>query len=251
MRTPIIAGNWKMNLLREPAGSLARKIVEQELGNAVEVVLCPTFTALHAVADAIGESKVALGAQNCYHEENGAYTGEISPQMLLDSGCSWVIIGHSERRHILGETNQLLAKKLAYARECGLKVMFCVGETLEERESGKTFEVLDQQFNEGFTAVHEGALTGIVIAYEPVWAIGTGKNATPEQADEAHAYLRGLMEQRFGKNAAGSMRIQYGGSVKPDNAADLLGQPHVDGALVGGASLEADSFVTIVGHAAG
>lgn len=247
MRTPIIAGNWKMNLLQGPARALANGVRTALDGvHGVEVVLCPPFTALHAVAQALDGAPIMLGAQNCYHKENGAYTGELSPQMLLDAGCEWVIIGHSERRQIFGESDELLAQKLDFALQAGLKVMFCIGETLDEREAGDTFAVLERQVTQGLKPLDASRLDRLVIAYEPVWAIGTGRNATPEQAEEAHAFIRQQVSKAFGEAAANALRIQYGGSVKSSNAAELLGQANVDGALVGGASLNADEFASIV-----
>lgn len=247
MRTPIIAGNWKMNLLQDPARALAAGVRDALADlEGVDVVLCPPFTALRAVAEAIDGSRIGLGGQNCYHEESGAYTGEVSPQMLLDAGCQWGILGHSERRQIFGESDELLARKAGFALAAGLNVMFCIGETLDEREAGDTFKVLERQVAKGLAEVETGSLDRLVIAYEPVWAIGTGRNATPDQAEEAHAFIRRELGKKFGESAADALRIQYGGSVKPANAAELLGQPNVDGALVGGASLDAESFASIV-----
>ena len=250
MRTPLIAGNWKMNLLTGPAVDLVNQLKPLVQGASnVEVVVCPVFTVLPSVRDALKGSAIALGGQNCYHEESGAYTGEVSPQMLKDAGCSWVIIGHSERRTLFGEGDQLLNKKLHYALKSGLKVMFCVGETLEEREGGKMEDVLKRQTAKGLEGLSEGDFANVAVAYEPVWAIGTGKVATPEQAQEAHAFVRGVVRNMFGGNIADSLRIQYGGSVKADNAAGLLSNPDVDGALVGGAALSADNFAGIVNAA--
>jgi triosephosphate isomerase len=215
----------------------------------VEVVVCPVFTVLPSVRDALKGSAIALGGQNCFHEENGAYTGEISPQMLKDVGCTWVIIGHSERRAIFGENDELLNKKLHYALKSGLKVMFCVGETLAEREGDQMQEVLMRQTTKGLEGLSESDFANVAVAYEPVWAIGTGKVATPEQAQEAHAFIRGVVRAMFGGNVADNLRIQYGGSVKADNAAGLLSNPDVDGALVGGAALNADNFAGIVNAA--
>ncbi len=247
MRTPVIAGNWKMNLLVDDAVGLATGL-KSALGGSkgTEVIVCPTFTALEAVGRVLEGSPVALGAQNCYHEEEGAFTGEISPQMLRDVGCSWTIVGHSERRQIFGEADGLLNEKLKYALGAGLKVMFCIGETLEEREGGQMNDVLRRHVLEGLASLAEDAFENVVVAYEPVWAIGTGVTATPDQAEEAHSFVRGLVAEEFGGTVADGLRIQYGGSVRPDNAADLLGQPNVDGALVGGASLDAASFAAII-----
>lgn len=247
MRTPIIAGNWKMNMLQDPAAALATGVRDAlKDAQGVEVVLCPPFTALHAVAQVIDGTSIGLGGQNCYHEESGAFTGELSPQMLLDARCTWVIIGHSERRQLFGEADELLARKADFALQAGLNVMFCIGETLDEREAGDTFKVLERQVKRGLAPLDAERLERVVIAYEPVWAIGTGRNATPEQAEEAHAFIRQQVAKAFGEAAADAVRIQYGGSVKPSNAADLLGQKNVDGALVGGASLDADNFASIV-----
>jgi triosephosphate isomerase len=187
-----------------------------------------------------------LGAQNCYVEKEGAFTGEVSPAMLLDVGCKYVIVGHSERRHKLGESDEFINRKVRAALDAGLEVILCVGETIAQREANQTEAVLDRQVTQGLAGLTESQLLRLVIAYEPVWAIGTGKNATPQQAQEAHAFIRRRIGQIFSEISAGSLLIQYGGSVKPDNAASLLGQPDVDGALVGGASLDADQFLAIV-----
>lgn len=250
-RIPVIAGNWKLNKLSAEAAATARELHTLTEGvTSVEVIVAPTFTALHETGKALENSHVDLSGQNCYTKENGAFTGEISPQMLRDCGCDWVIIGHSERRQIFGEDDALLNAKVAYARESGLKVMFCIGETLEERESGEMNAVLSRQVSKGLEGLSADALAGIVIAYEPVWAIGTGVVATPDQAEDAHAFVRGEVARVFDDETAAAMRIQYGGSVKPDNAAELIGRPNVDGFLVGGASLEAKSFAQIVRAAA-
>ncbi len=252
-RTPVIAGNWKMNLLSGPSQSLAAAVAQQVSGvSGVEVIVCPTFTSLHAASAGLaGSATVALGAQNCYHEESGAFTGEISPQMLLDAGCTWCIIGHSERRAFFGEDDALLNRKLHYALGAGLKVMFCIGETLAEREGGIMNDVLTRQVTQGLAGLTADQFASVVIAYEPVWAIGTGVTASPAQAEEAHVFVRALVAQHFGAAVAEAVRIQYGGSVKPDNAAELISQPNVDGFLVGGASLKADGFTAIVSAAAG
>lgn len=247
MRKPIIAGNWKMNKLVDEAVDLARALKPLVADvTSVDMVVCPVFTALEAVGRVLEGSNIALGAQNCYKEESGAFTGEISPQMLLDVGCTWTIIGHSERRKIFGEPDDLLNAKLHYALEEGLKVMFCIGETLEEREGGTMNAVLSRQVNMGLKALSEEMLARVVAAYEPVWAIGTGVVATPEQAEEAHAFVRGLVAEQFSAAEAEALRIQYGGSVKPEKAAELISKPNVDGFLVGGASLEAESFAGII-----
>jgi len=213
---------------------------------AADIVVCPVFTALYPVAQALKGSNIQLGAQNCYLKESGAYTGEISPQMLKDAGCTWTIIGHSERRQLFNESDEFLNEKLRFALATGLKVMFCIGETLEEREGGKMNDVLVRQVTNGLMGLSQADLDNTSIAYEPVWAIGTGVTATPEQAEEAHAFVRGLVQDQFGEAVADNVRIQYGGSVKPDNVASLMAKPNVDGSLVGGASLKADVFAEIV-----
>ncbi len=251
MNTPIIAGNWKMHLTIDDSVALAREVARAcSPTTVVDVVVCPVFTALSAVSKALAGTTIAVGGQNCYHEAQGAFTGEIAPQMLRDAGCQWVIIGHSERRHTIGESSELLNKKLHYALESGMRVMFCIGETLDERNSGKMDAVLRTQVHEGLRGLADNVFANLVLAYEPVWAIGTGVTATPAQAEEAHALVRSLVAADFGETIAQSLRIQYGGSVKADNAAELLQQPNVDGALVGGASLKAESFAAIVKAAA-
>ena len=247
MRRPIIAGNWKMNLLREEAAALARQIKESCESDAVDVVVCPTYTALGVVQPLLTGSRIALGAQDLSWEAQGAFTGEISAKMLVDTGCKYVIIGHSERRTLFGETDDHVKRKLAAALQAGLTPIVCIGETLAQRDGGQTFDVLARQLEGGLAGLNDAAK--IVLAYEPVWAIGTGRNATPEQAQEAHAFIRGWLSKRFGA-AAGSIRVQYGGSVTAANASSLLQQPDVDGALVGGASLKADGFAAIVKAAA-
>ena len=247
MRTPLIAGNWKMNKKIAEAVDLVnalKPLVASAKG--VEVVVCPTFVALDAVRGALKGSNIALGAQNCYVKESGAYTGELSPQMLLDVGCAWVIIGHSERRQIFREDDQLLNEKLKFALATGLKVMFCIGETLEERESGRMHDILTRQVTAGLMVLSSADFANVALAYEPVWAIVTVVTASPLQAEEAHAFVRGLVKDQFGDGVAQGLRIQYGGSVKGDNAAELLARPNVDGALVGGAALKAGDFAAIV-----
>ncbi len=202
------------------------------------------------MAEVLRGSSVLLGAQNCYPEREGAFTGEVSPWMLADVGCRWVILGHSERRHKLGEDDAFINRKVHAALAAGLDVILCLGETIEERQAGHTEDVLSRQLDGGVRGLEAGQLSKMVLAYEPVWAIGTGQNATPPQAQQAHAFLRGRIRQHFGALAAENLLIQYGGSVKPDNAATLLHEPDVDGGLIGGASLKADSFLTIVAAAA-
>ncbi len=218
----------------------------------VDVVVCPTFTALYSTVQAARGSNVQVGAQNCYKEEKGAFTGEIAPQMVADTGAQWVIIGHSERRHVFGETDELLNAKVKYVLEnTALNVIFCIGETLDERKSDATEDVLKQQLKDGLSGRTKEEFERIVVAYEPVWAIGTGETASPEQAEDAHKFTRSVIEADFGADVAENLRIQYGGSVKPGNAGELIAKPNVDGFLVGGASLEADSFADIIKAAAG
>jgi triosephosphate isomerase len=248
MRRPFIAGNWKMNLDRASAQALAESLVRETSSLVgVDVAVCPPSVYLDVVGRAIAGSRVALGAQNVYHESNGAYTGEISIAMLQDLGCKYVILGHSERRHILGETDEQVNKKVHAALSGGITPIVCVGELIEEREAGRTLDVIRRQFDGSLAGVSSEQMKRIVVAYEPVWAIGTGKVATPEQAEEVHLDLRKIMEERYNREVAEVVRIQYGGSVKPENAADLLSQPDIDGALVGGASLKVEQFMGIIG----
>jgi triosephosphate isomerase (TIM) len=250
MRRPFIAGNWKMNLNRATAVALAEGVATKAAAiEGVDLAVCPPSCYLDAVGRAIAGSKVALGAQNMYHEKDGAFTGELSAAMLCDLGCKYVILGHSERRHILGETDAAINKKVHAALAAGLLPIVCVGELLAEREAGQTLAVIRRQFDGSLAGVPPERMATIVIAYEPVWAIGTGKVATPQQAEEVHLALRKIIAERYNDVLAGSVRLQYGGSVKPDNAAELLKQPNVDGALVGGASLKADQFLGIVAGA--
>jgi len=252
VRKPLIAGNWKMfKVVGEAVATIeALKPLVADVGG-VDIVVCPPFTALYAAGQALRGSAVELGAQNVYKEAKGAFTGEIAPQMLLDVGCAWAIIGHSERRKIFGETDALLSEKLRFAVDTGLKVMFCIGETLEERQGGQMNDVLSRQVGEGLAKLSASDFERVALAYEPVWAIGTGVTATPEQAEEAHAYVRDLVRRQFDATIAEGLRIQYGGSVKPDNAAQLIAKPNVDGFLVGGASLDARDFAAIVKAGAG
>jgi triosephosphate isomerase len=247
MRQPFVAGNWKMFTTAATAPALAAAVVEGLAGaTEVRVAVCPPFPYLLPVAAALRGSPVELGAQDCYTEPEGAYTGEVSPAMLRDCGCRLVILGHSERRHKIGETDDLINRKVRAARAAGLDVILCVGETLAERQAEQTEAVLDGQLTRGLAGLDAAALSGLVVAYEPVWAIGTGHNATPEQAQSAHAFLRRRVGELFGEKAAQTLPIQYGGSVNPGNAAALLRQPDVDGGLIGGASLKADQFLAIV-----
>ena len=247
MRKPFVAGNWKMNTHAAQAEQLAKALV-QRLGtqDRVEVAVCPPFPYLMRVRDVLAGSKIALGAQNTHPDTRGAFTGEVSPTMLVDCGCTWVIVGHSERRHLLGESNDFIRRKLIGALAAGLRVILCVGETLAERQVNKTNTVIETQLTGSLEGLPGDKLTRVVIAYEPVWAIGTGHNATPEQAEQVHRFIRRWLDGQFGEAAANATRILYGGSVKPDNAASLMAQPNVDGALVGGASLNADDFTAIV-----
>jgi len=246
MRKKFIAGNWKMFTNAAGAEKLAAEVVKG-FGpeTRITIAVCPPFPYLERVAVVLRGSQVELGAQNLYPEKEGAFTGEVSPAMLLDVGCRHVILGHSERRHKLGETDAFINRKVHAALSAGLHVILCVSETLAEREANQTEKVLDTQLTNGLSGVSAEALSRLVLAYEPVWAIGTGRNATPEQAQEAHAFLRRRVGDRCGPKAAQNLLIQYGGSVKPDNARSLLTQPDVDGALVGGASLQAGSFLDI------
>ncbi|MFA7692136.1 MAG: triose-phosphate isomerase [Candidatus Hydrogenedentes bacterium] len=246
-RKVFIAGNWKMNKMVEEAVALA-EVLKAQVGRVsdLDMAVCPTYTALYAVGKALAGSTIQLGAQDAYIKESGAFTGEISPQMLIDVGCSWTIIGHSERRHILGESDSFLNEKLRFALASNLNVMFCIGETLDERKGGSMEKVLERQVLEGLKGLTAADLERVVIAYEPVWAIGTGETATPEQAEETHVFVRSLINKSFGPEAAQALRIQYGGSVKPDNARDLIACPNIDGFLVGGAALQAESFAGII-----
>lgn len=247
MRRPFVAGNWKMNTDRASGVSLAKEIATEIGANsAVEVAVAPPFVYLPAISEAIAGSGVGLAAQNAHFEDQGAFTGEVAPGMLADVGCDYVILGHSERRQIFGETDELINKKLAAVIQQGLKVILCLGETLEERDGNETELVLERQLSGGLAGRSAEELKDLVIAYEPVWAIGTGRNATPEQAQSAHAFIRGWLSNQIGARIGESTRIQYGGSVKPENAAELLSQADVDGALVGGASLKAESFLAII-----
>lgn len=247
MRTPVIAGNWKLYKTAGEALELVRglsPLVTQTKG--VEIVVAPVFTVLGKVADALAGSNIHLSGQDCFWEEEGAYTGEISSTMLLDAGCSHVIIGHSERRQYFGETDETVNKKIRAALKAGLIAMFCIGETLQEREADKTFSVLKRQLTQGLQELSKEQLKKVIVAYEPVWAIGTGKTATDTQAQEAHQFIRGVVAGLYDKATADEMRILYGGSVKPENISGLMAQADIDGALVGGASLKADSFAAIV-----
>jgi triosephosphate isomerase len=246
-RTPLIAGNWKMYKTNAEAVATAGRLVELVADTSdVDIMIAPVFTALDPVAKVVNGSRVGLGAQNLYWEKEGAYTGEISADMIVSAGCRYAIIGHSERRQYFGETDETVNKRIKAAIAAGLIPVFCIGETESERESGKTFSVLDKQVKDGLKDRVVDELGTLVIAYEPVWAIGTGKTATSDQAQETHKYIRSLVNDIFGAALADSVRILYGGSVKPANVAELMAMPDIDGALVGGASLDAESFSRIV-----
>ena len=247
MRKKFVAGNWKMNMLGKEAGQLARGVAGGVTGitDEVDVVLAPPFTALRIVAEAIEGTGIGLGAQDVFWEERGPYTGEISPAMLVDAGCEWVIIGHSERRNILHETDEMVRKKIDAALAEGLKVIVCVGETLEEKEGGKTVTVVDGQVQSALSGLEIRDPSRFVIAYEPIWAIGTGRNATPDEAEFVHATIREIAGKILG-GIADRMRIVYGGSVTEDNITELMAEADIDGALVGGASLRADAMTSIV-----
>ena len=250
MRKTLIAGNWKMNLNRAQAIALATDLKgEFYTEKKVDLAICPPFVYLDAVSTVLNGTSISLGAQDMYFEKEGAFTGEISGAMLGDMGCHHVILGHSERRHILGETDPVINKKVHAALALGLKPILCVGELLEEREAGKTQAVVRRQMEGSLKDVSAAQMEEIVIAYEPVWAIGTGKVATSQQAQSVHADLRMMIEACYNPAVAGKVRIQYGGSVKPSNAGELLSLPDVDGALVGGASLKAEDFLGIVAAA--
>src|SRR5512147_2689411 len=246
-RKPIIAGNWKMNKTTAEARELATKLAPLVSGaRDREIVLAPTFTALQTVSEAIKGTNMALAAQNLHWEEKGAFTGEISAEMLLDLGCKYVIIGHSERRQYFGETDETVNKKMKQALKKGLLPIMCIGETLAEREAGKLNDIITRQVTGGLKDISAADMKKVVIAYEPVWAIGTGKTASPEQAEEVHALIRQKVKGLYSAEIADGMRIQYGGSVTPENVSALMAKPDIDGALVGGASLKPDSFAALV-----
>lgn len=252
MRKPVIAGNWKMNKTINEAIELVN-ILKRELVDTQEadIIICPVYTALSEVSDLLIDSNIFLGAQNVYWETSGAFTGEVSPLMLKDAGCSYVIIGHSERRKYFDETDEAVNKRIKAAQAADLIPIFCVGETLEEREANKTIEVVEKQLKGGLEGLENEVLLKLIIAYEPVWAIGTGKTATPEQAQEIHKSIRRWLEDHYSPEAAESLRILYGGSVKPDNIRELMRKGDIDGALVGGAALDSSSFVGIVKNSLG
>ncbi|QWV99540.1 triose-phosphate isomerase [Geomonas nitrogeniifigens] len=247
MRKPVIAGNWKLYKTKDEALALIEELAPLVAGvDNVEIVVAPVFTVLPTLPAALAGTSISLAAQDVFWEEEGAFTGEVSPRMLLDAGASHVIIGHSERRQYFGETDQTANKKIKAALKGALVPIFCIGETLDAREAGDTFKVLERQVRGGLEGLTETQFAPVIIAYEPVWAIGTGKVATDEQAQEAHAFVRGVVARMFSKAAADKVRILYGGSVKPDNVKGLMASPDIDGALVGGASLKGASFASIV-----
>ncbi|MBE0479315.1 triose-phosphate isomerase [Candidatus Aerophobetes bacterium] len=247
MRKSIMGGNWKMNKSLQEATEFTKKLIS-ELGTYrdVETVIFPPFPYLKMISSLLGETDVALGAQNMFWEEKGAYTGEVSPLMLMDVGCRYVILGHSERRQYFGETDEGINKKIKAALKFQLTPLVCVGEKLEERKKGLAKEIVKSQLTKCFTGINSSEVPQIVIAYEPVWAIGTGETATPKQAQDMHQFIREILQEIFDKKTANLVRVQYGGSVKPDNIKELMQEPDIDGALVGGASLDVDSFIKIV-----
>jgi len=247
MRRPFIAGNWKMHKTIREAVDFANQLKNAQRGyDEREVVIAPPFPALYPVAEVLMDSGIRLSAQNLHEKPEGAYTGEVSAGMLIDAGCEYVIVGHSERRTLFGEKNDVINRKLKAALSFGLMPIFCIGEILEEREEGRTFAVVEQQIKEGLNNLTTDDIRRLLIAYEPVWAIGTGKTATPEQAQEVHAFIRDVMGKAYGGDVSVDIAVIYGGSVNPGNIGGLMAQEDIDGALVGGASLDIDSFVRII-----
>ncbi|MBW6510428.1 MAG: triose-phosphate isomerase [Desulfuromonadales bacterium] len=247
MRKPMIAGNWKLHKTLEESVQLAAELVQQLTTiDDRDIVIAPVFTALASVSKKITNSPIKLAAQNCYPAETGAFTGEVSPVLLKDTGCHYIINGHSERRQLLNETNQFINQKVSATINAGLGAILCIGETLHERETDQMLEVLTSQIKEGLAGITAEQMASVVIAYEPVWAIGTGVTAGDEQAQEAHAFIRGLLQGLYNHDIAEATRILYGGSVKPNNVDGLMAQTDIDGALVGGASLKAEDFIRIV-----
>jgi len=249
MRKPFVAGNWKMNMDSHTGVDLAKAVASGAAdlaGSSVTVAVIPSFVYLPAVGQAVSSSGVAIGAQDVYFEEKGAFTGEISPAMLKDVGCAYVLCGHSERRHVIGESDELINKKMLASLAGGLLPILCVGELLEERDASQTEQVVERQIRAGLAGLDAEKMAAVTIAYEPVWAIGTGRTATRQQAQEVHAFIRKLLAEMYDEALAAEIRILYGGSVKPDNAKELMSETDVDGALVGGASLKADAFVQII-----
>lgn len=249
MRKPFVAGNWKMNTDSHSSVELAKGVADGSIelaGRDVDVAICPPYVYLQAVARAVSSSSVAVGAQDVYYQAKGAFTGEISASMLKDIGCTYALCGHSERRHVIGETDELINKKVTAAIVGGLLPILCVGELQSEREAGQTEEVVTRHIEKGLAGLSAEKVSAVTVAYEPVWAIGTGLTATPEQAQEVHEFIRGLLAEIYDGQLADEIRILYGGSVKADNAADLMGRADIDGVLVGGASLKVDDFVAII-----
>lgn len=248
MRTKVIAGNWKMNKNLNESVTLVSEIKNglTKVNNSSEIIICPPYTSLETVNSLIKDTAINLGAQNMHFEDSGAFTAEISADMLKSVGCNYVILGHSERRKIFLETDEVINKKINKALNEKLKVIFCIGETLTERESNITFKVLEEQIVNGLNNINDEKVVNLTVAYEPVWAIGTGKTASPEQAQEVHEFIRKLIAKLYSNNISQDMKILYGGSVKPGNAASLLSQADIDGALIGGACLKADSFLEII-----
>ena len=249
MRKPFVAGNWKMNTDSHSCVELAKAVAGGALdaaGYSVDVAVCPPFVYLQAVSGALSSTSIAVGAQDVYCEQKGAFTGEISASMLKDIGCTYALCGHSERRHVIAESDELVNKKISAAILGGLLPIFCLGELLSEREASETDEVVSRQMRSGLSGLDVEKVSAVTIAYEPVWAIGTGLTATPEQAQQVHALIRKLLVEMYGEGLAKEIRILYGGSVKPDNAAELMTEKDIDGLLVGGASLKADDFVAII-----
>lgn len=247
MRKPFVAGNWKMNLDRRAALALVA-VLRERFGQRsdIDLAVCPPFVYIGEVAHALAGSPIRVAGQNCCDQKGGAFTGEVSASMLLDVGATLVLVGHSERRHVYGESDELVNRKALTALSAGLDVILCVGETLAEREAKRTEKVVGSQLKHGLAGIDAQALRAVTIAYEPVWAIGTGHNATPAQAGAVHSYLRGVLAGLYSESVAESVRIQYGGSVKPDNVTELMAVPEVDGCLVGGASLKAETFLPLL-----
>ena len=247
MIRPILVANWKMNKTVSESLDFVSRLKQLVIGiNDRQVVIAPPFTALYSVGATLKASGIGLAAQNLSENSDGACTGEVSARMLADMGCTYVIVGHSERRSLFGESNAVVCAKISMALQFGMQPIVCIGETLEERETGRTFDVLARQIKEGLHQIESSDIKHLLIAYEPVWAIGTGKTATPEQAGKAHAFIRQLIEKSYGKEPASRLPVIYGGSVRPDNIGKLMAQDDINGALVGGASLDVDTFAKIV-----
>jgi len=254
LRKPLIVANWKMNKTISDALQFVaecKRLLKDISVHNVDIILSPPFTSIKAVYDAVNGENIYVAAQNLYWEEKGAFTGEVSAPMLKDCGCTYAIIGHSERRNLFGETDEGINKKIRFAIHTGLNPIFCIGESLQQREEEETFRVIRDQVEKGLNGLNEEAFSSLLIAYEPVWAIGTGKNATAEQAEEIHGFIRSIIRESYGRSVSEALRILYGGSVTPDNICELIREHDIDGALVGGASLKADSFVKIVVGAIG